>query len=1039
MSFVITIDFETRSEADLRRCGSSVYARHDSTVLLCLAYHLGGETKLWKPADPPPTDLFDAIHRGDRVEAHNVMFERLIWRHVCHERMGWPDVPESQWRCSMAACSRLGLPRGLGDAAAVLDLSVQKDDEGRRIMLRLSKPLRGGGYDNTPAKLRRLYEYCRTDVDAEIGISRAIPGLPGKELQLWQLDQRINLRGIPIDRAAATRAMALIDEAYAHSCRKIEAITDGAVKTPKQVKVLLEWLNDRGVDADNLRAETVTQLLAGDLPREAREVLTIRQQTALSSTAKLQAMIDRCDDDGRVRGNLVYHGAATGRWAGAGLQIQNFPRGVLSGCEIDALHSLLDLPASDAIDAVDAILATPLAAVSSGLRSMIRAEPGKRLIVGDFASIEARVLAWIAGEQPLIEAFARGQDAYKQMASEIYGVPADEIDKEQRQIGKVAVLGCFAEGTLILTDRGAVPIESVKDSDLLWDGESWVRHEGVICQGVKQTINLAGVRVTPEHEILTEHGWKESWLLSENTELLRSAIDTANSPSHTSITAPAGVSAAFGASALAGHPPQYITTTSCQGKQNGAIDAQRRLALPPGSSELGKKPLCPNLSSAVCGRVGCQQLGLVATTLRTRTTNTTEAAGFGYTLVGRMTPPPSCASYKPCLAGTTRNWSSTEPTTTVTTNRGTSDSSAGPRTLQTPGRATTSSSRGEYGPQLNFGRSSHLNTKDLGPSAEKSAKGYPPSKLSKGKLCAGVRTFDIADAGPRHRYTVLTEQGPIIAHNCGYGMGAFVFQNACRIMGGVDISPRFARQVIKAYRKSNPEIVRLWRGVNKAAISAVRTGSPQIVGRLKLYMQDRWLKIRLPSGRELHYWDPELEEIVAPWSKGSIAFIFGPEDLGPYLEDAGIVLGEREEGGWSECHIPESLGYAGNMIRYKDDPKYIVETYRRREKTPEYIDQITYMTLNSQTRRWERVRSYGGLLVENIVQATARDFLAESMLRVEGKGYPIIASVHDEIVCEVEVGKGSLQEFENLMKQSPVWGKGCPIEVEGFETERYRK
>lgn len=712
---MITIDFETRSEADLRSCGSSVYARHESTVLLCLAYHLGGETKLWKPSDPPPTDLFDAIRRGDRVEAHNVMFERLIWRHVCHERMGWPDVPESQWRCSMAACSRLGLPRRLGDATAVLDLSVQKDDEGRRIMLRLSKPLRGGGYDNTPAKLRRLYEYCQTDVDAEIGISRAIPGLPGKELQLWQLDQRINLRGIPIDRAAATRAMALIDETYAHSCRKIEAITDGAVKTPKQVKVLLEWLNDRGVDADNLRAETVTQLLAGDLPREAREVLTIRQQTALSSTAKLQAMIDRCDDDGRVRGNLVYHGAATGRWAGAGLQIQNFPRGVLSGYEIDALHSLLDLPPGDAIDAVDAILATPLAAVSSGLRSMIRAEPGKRLIVGDFASIEARVLAWIAGEQPLVEAFARGQDAYKQMASEIYGVPADEVDKEQRQVGKVAVLGC------------------------------------------------------------------------------------------------------------------------------------------------------------------------------------------------------------------------------------------------------------------------------------------------------------------------------------GYGMGAFVFQNACRIMGGVEITPRFARQVIKAYRKSNPEIVRLWRGVNKAAISAVRTGSPQIVGRLKLYMQDRWLKIRLPSGRELHYWDPELEEIVAPWSKGSIAFIFGPEDLGPYLEDAGIVLGEREEDGWAECHVPESLGYAGNMIRYKDDPKYIVETYRRREKTPEYIDQLTYMTLNSQTRRWERVRSYGGLLVENIVQATARDFLAESMLRVESKGYPIIASVHDEIVCEVEVGKGSLQEFENLMKQSPIWGKGCPIEVEGFETERYRK
>ena len=239
---MVVIDFETRSKVDLRKCGASVYARDESTVILCLAYQIGFEAvQLWTPDDQAPQDLLRSLHGGDNcVHAHNVFFERNIWHWICHKRYGWPDVRADQWRCSLAACSRLSLPRKLEHAGAAVGLEMRKDKAGHNVMLRLCKPKpinqrKDGLWDNDPAKFRILYDYCRQDVRAESELINSIEPLTPSELKVWQLDQQINLRGIPIDRAAVRQAINLADSVREKCCSELHELTDGKVETPTQV------------------------------------------------------------------------------------------------------------------------------------------------------------------------------------------------------------------------------------------------------------------------------------------------------------------------------------------------------------------------------------------------------------------------------------------------------------------------------------------------------------------------------------------------------------------------------------------------------------------------------------------------------------------------------------------------------------------------------------------------------------------------------------------------------------------------------------
>ena len=428
----------------------------------------------------------------------------------------------------------------------------------------------------------------------------------------------------------------------------MQELTGGVVEAATQSGRLLTWLRARGVEADSVDKPAVAELLGTNLPDDVRRVLEVRAEAARSSTAKLKAFRARTCGDGRLRDNLLYHGAGTGRWSGKGVQLQNLPRPRIV---VDTEAAITAIRQREEPWWIDVFYGPPLGVVSDCLRGMLIASPGMELVAADFAAIEARVLAWLAGQRDLIRLFATGGDAYRHMAAEIYGRAADTIAKGsvERQLGKQAVLGC------------------------------------------------------------------------------------------------------------------------------------------------------------------------------------------------------------------------------------------------------------------------------------------------------------------------------------GYGIGAPKFRTTCA-NAGIRIDEALAERVVKTYRTTNGRIVALWRELEHAALRAIEQPGltvPAAAGRVRFRKKGDFLWLVLPSRRPLAYAQPRIEDVETPWG-----------ELRP---------------------------------------------------------QVTYLGVNSITRAWERQSAYGGKWTENVVQAFARDLLAAAMVRLEQAGYPIVLTVHDEIVAEVPAGSGSVEEFEAIICQLPDWATGCPVTAEGWRGLRYRK
>jgi DNA polymerase len=439
------IDYETRSRCDLRKHGAWNYSLDPSTQVLCMAHKIDDmPIGLWQPflGDNPymmPAEVFHHVCNGGLIEAHNAFFEYVIWHHV----LNWPAVPIERWRCSAALAASQGLPRSLAGAALGAGLAVEKDQEGHRLMLKMCKPRKPTKNDKrewfeSREDLIRLGQYCEQDVATEYALSQKLGSLSDFEQRVWHLDMKINTRGVQCDVEACKGAVSMLSQLAQQGKREIEELTEGAVKSPGQVVKLCDWLQQQGVEIADLRAATVKECLKGTvLPDKARRALEIRQANSKSSTKKYQAMIDRAAADGRIRSLLLYWGALTGRWAGAGIQIQNFPSGNL---EHETVVGLIEAIREEDLEYLK-VFGEPNDVLSSCLRAMLIAKPGHNLIDFDYASIEARILLWLADDQRALDIFRRKECIYKDMAATIYSVIPDKITKAQRKLGKVAVLG----------------------------------------------------------------------------------------------------------------------------------------------------------------------------------------------------------------------------------------------------------------------------------------------------------------------------------------------------------------------------------------------------------------------------------------------------------------------------------------------------------------------------------------------------------------------------------------------------------------------
>lgn len=455
---ILHIDFESFSACELKERGLHNYATDPTTGVHCMAWAMDdGPVFLWRTFETD-TVVMDHVREGGLVYAHNAAFELAIWNNVMVPKYGWPPLKPEQCRCTMAMCYAMALPGALANAAPALGIEQRKDQAGARVMMQLAKPKEiladGTSVFWTPAdapeKFEQLYAYCRQDVEVERAIHHRLMELSDYEQRLWQLDYKINERGVQVDVAAIDKAIGLVQAEQKRLNADMLKATGGVVGSCTEVQLLVKWIRSQGVEIKGLAKADVLDQLAGELPDNVRAALHLRKEAAKSSTAKLIAMKERASAGGRVRGIHQYHGASTGRWAGRGIQTQNYPRprpGTAPEHIEDIIASIMRTANKSNISAtqierdyIDMMYGPVLDAVADSLRGMLTAKPGHELIAVDFSAIEARVLAWLAGEESVLDIFRTHGKIYEHAAAGIYHVPMEKVTKDQRQIGKVSVL-----------------------------------------------------------------------------------------------------------------------------------------------------------------------------------------------------------------------------------------------------------------------------------------------------------------------------------------------------------------------------------------------------------------------------------------------------------------------------------------------------------------------------------------------------------------------------------------------------------------------
>ena len=717
-----------------------------------------------------------------------------------------------------------------------------------------------------------------------------------------------------------------------------------------------------------------------ELSKEQRykRLLEIRQQLSKSSTAKYNAYLQCAEADDRMRGLLMFDGAGTGRWTAKRVQLQNLPsRGLL--LEADEVPEAIQ---AAKLGLTDMFYANPLDAAQSSIRGMLIPSDDHRFICADYSAIEGRGLAWLAGEQYILDAYRSGKRLYCVSAAGIYGVPYEQIEagrktdksfKKMDAVGKVCDLACIAEGSLVLTDRGEVPIQLVTPEDLVWDGIDWVNQQGSICKGTKDVISYEGLTATSDHLVWTEGASRPvafGVAASRHARLTQTGhgrcalrLGGNNPPGDTvyQTETPRGV-----CSSTVPGVPRYtvdVPEFSCDRKIKRLSDMQpaAQMALVVDEAHEQCEAAVPEPELAALQRVR----------------RTWDRVSVRIPLGGvrmdrsqhRHLPKPADRQDRQQRALRGRELEMVQ--------------FFGP-SAQHPEVETNL--RGRYVvqntlPILAFYRSATYAPRSRPSRCDRTSPVSSPREKKELARYSGpvkrVKVYDLINAGPRHRFTV----SGVLVHNCGYAgsTGAFRKMEKSQGMhlGMTDVEIK--QNAVDGWRSSHPMTVRLWRGLEDACFSAVeKPGTITGYRDIKFKVVGKFLMMRLPSGRMLYYFDPKIEPQLMPWR-------------------------DYDTGGeaWKDC--------------------------------------VSVWGVDSLTKLWSKYFLYGGLLTENAVQALSRDIMAGAMLRLDGAGYHPILTVHDEVLCEEKNCFGNLEEMISIMTMGETWTTGFPINAAGWENTRYRK
>lgn len=471
----ISIDIETFSDVDLIRCGVYKYADSPNFEMLLFAYAVDdGDVHIIDIAggEELPEEIIQAIKSDTVVKtAYNAQFERVCLSRYLKLPEGEYLNPQS-WYCTAVQAAELALPLSLADVGSVLGLERQKMTEGKELIKYFCVPCKptksnGNRTRNRPChdinKWETFKKYCMRDVDVERQIADKLKMYPisDEEHRLYVLDQIINDRGVLVDGELAEQAVKLNSIQTAVAVEQAYMIT--GLENPNSVTQLKQWLKENGVEIESLSKKAVKSL-ADETDGDVSEMLKLRLLMAKTSVKKYEAVIRSVCRDNRVHGMMRFCGAnRTGRWSGNILQPQNLPQNHLPD-----LTLARNIVKDGDFEMLDMMFGNVPNVLSELIRTVLIPKPNHRFIVADFSAIEARVLAWIAGEQWRIDTFKNGGDIYCASASKMFKVPVEKhgVNGELRQKGKISELACGYGGSVgALKNMGAVEM-GVQENEL---------------------------------------------------------------------------------------------------------------------------------------------------------------------------------------------------------------------------------------------------------------------------------------------------------------------------------------------------------------------------------------------------------------------------------------------------------------------------------------------------------------------------------------------------------------------------------------------
>lgn len=494
------LDIETYSECDLKKCGLYRYAEDPTTELLVVCYAFDdGPVHVWVPREEipdtvntgtlarldenawlsisleAPQTLRDWIEAGYEVRAHNAQFERIVLNGVAGQKINFPKLTIGQMVCTAAKAAAAALPRDLDSAAKALG-TYPKKAVGKNDMLACAKPRNKENEprwtpENDPSRFVRLYDYCIDDVKAERDFDAHTPDLSSSEQQVWEMDQRINDRGVAVDLRSVGNVRQLVAERKAELAARCQEITSAK---PTQTGVIAAWIRANGYpQLENLQAETVNRAqLDPACPPLVRELLMVYSAHNMKAVSKYDSIMRAVCADGRLHGMFLYYGANTGRWSSMIVQLQNLYRPKINDCDV----------AIEAFDMRDLSWVKflypaiePMKVFASTIRSVLVSEMGNDLISLDYVGIESRFTAWMFNEGWKLRAFAAfdagtGPDSYKLAYARAFGVPIESVTLGMRQVGKVLELAFGFEGGVgaCVTAADTSGVDLVQLSEAVW-------------------------------------------------------------------------------------------------------------------------------------------------------------------------------------------------------------------------------------------------------------------------------------------------------------------------------------------------------------------------------------------------------------------------------------------------------------------------------------------------------------------------------------------------------------------------------------------